>query len=151
MESYYPPLNPMPNVPVGEHYAAFGVARKYSHHCGVDLHCPEGSRVFAIESGTVVEGDTGVVVYGELFQGSTNLQLGAPVSRGEYVGGVKRVLRHDKGKPLSMLHFMLLKHGFKDGDIPSWTLGESKPDGLLDPTALLVQCSINYVLSTTWR
>lgn len=173
MVPYYTPLRPMPNIPVGEHYGAFGVARKYAHHCGVDLHCVEGSTIYSVEDGVItdlsqftgaevqspwwlptwqvsIQGDTGVIVYGEIAQ-NTTLQLGMAVQRGRALGQVKRVLRHDKGKPLSMLHFMLLKHGFKDGDIPSWELGKPRPEGLLDPTNILLQCSINDVLSTTWR
>lgn len=177
---YYPPLNPMPNVPVGKHYGSFGVARKFAHHCGVDLYAQLGSSVFAVESGTVVdicqftgeavkspwwedtwqisiEGATGVLVYGEInmqllpFMGNSIIRVGDSVTHGQLLGNVKRVLKKDKGKPTSMLHFMLLQHGFKDNDIPTWELGKPKPEGLLDPTAILIQCVTNYVLSATWR
>ena len=168
MTIYYPPIEGFFNVPIKNHYGSFGVKRKYSHHCGVDLYAPVGTPVYAIESGTVVEiewftgpetqtdwwlptrcvsieGDTGVIVYGEISE-IDNVLVGFKVSQGCRLGSVQRVLRHDKGKPTSMLHIQLLEHGMIDNDIPSWTHGMDKPKGLLDPTQMLIQCQLGILL-----
>lgn len=81
-------------LPLGQHPGAFGVRRANHIHEGVDLYCPEGTPVSAVEDGLVVavidftgenaeppspwwhntkavlvEGETGVVVYGEILLG----------------------------------------------------------------------------------
>lgn len=164
---YYPPLKKHFNVPVGNHYGSFGVKRKYCYHCGVDLYTEENTPVFAIEDGIVVEekwftgslagsdwwlptrcisieGDSGVIVYGEI-QELSHIQIGNSINMGEHLGNVKRVLKHDKGKPMSMLHIQLLKHGITDDDIPSWKYDVEKPKGLLDPTQMLIQCKLSVI------
>jgi len=170
---YYPPLKVMTDVPVGNHYGSFGVKRKYSYHCGVDLYCNKGDFVFAIESGIVtetnwftgpkinlpwwndtrcvcVESDTGVIVYGEM-QEFCKIVVGTKVKRGESLGTVETVLKKDKGKPMTMLHVMLLTRGTKETDIPSWAHDTERPKGLLDPTLLLTQCRINYAFNAAFR
>lgn len=165
---YENPLNPMPCVPVGEHYGAFGVKRKYDRHSGVDLYCQDGDSVFAIESGKVVEinfftgiltntpwwndtqcicieGDSGVIVYGEVTP-SKYLDVGIHVYQNEHIAEVKQVLKKDKGKPISMLHMMLLKHGYREVDTKEWKLYEEKPEWLLDPTPILIQAKMTYLM-----
>lgn len=164
---YYPPIKKHFDVPVGNHYGSFGVKRKYSYHCGVDLYTKENTPVFAIEFGTVVEvkwftgpeaesdwwlptrcvsvqGDSGVIVYGEI-QEVSHINVGSNICMGEHLGNVQRVLKHDKGKPMSMLHIQLLEHGMTDDDIPSWKHNMEKPKGLLDPTNILINSKLNVI------
>jgi len=164
---YYPPIKKHFNVPVGNHYGSFGVKRKYSHHCGVDLYTKENTPIFAIEFGVVIEvkwftgpeagtdwwlstrcvsieGDSGVIVYGEIKELS-HIEVGLQINQGEHIGNVQRVLKHDKGKPMSMLHVQLLEHGVIDDDIPSWKHDMEKPKGLLDPTQILIQCQLTML------
>src|SRR6185369_11326283 len=86
-------------VPLPPHPGAFAAVRAHHVHEGVDLYCPEGTCVTAVEAGEVVaivaftgpragspfwldtdavlvEGPTGVVVYGEL---APSVVLGASV------------------------------------------------------------------------
>lgn len=165
---YFPPLLKHFDIPVGNHYGSFGVKRKYEHHSGIDLYTPENTPVYAIESGKVIEvnwftgpevgsdwwfstkqisieGDSGVIIYGEI-NTLLHIETGYQVNQSEHIGNVVRVLRHDKGRPLSMLHIELLKHGYKNDDIPIWELDKEKPDGLLDPTNMLIQCQTNQVV-----
>jgi len=169
---YYPPLTVMPDIPVGNHFGSFGVRRKYSYHSGVDLYTEEGNDVYAIEPGIVteinhftgskagypwwedtdcicIEGYSGVLVYGEIRV--SDISLGKNIKKGECLGKVKRVLRHDKGKPTSMLHIMLLEHSIREDSIKSWKHNKLKPKGLLDPTPILIQCRINYSIMLTSR
>ena len=136
---------------------SFGSCRKHDIHTGVDLYCPEGESVWAVEPGKIlkveqftgaraespwwedtwavfVEGESGIVVYGELSypvpQGA-----GSFVSGGALVGWVQRVLKEDKGRPTSMLHLELYSKG---GECPVWWHhDENQPKNLLDPTKLL--------------
>jgi len=145
-------------VPVGSHPGAFGVVRKHHVHEGVDLYAPVGTPVYAVESGAVVrvlpmtgpaagspwwfdtkavmvEGRSGVVVYGEI---SPAVQEGRVIFAGDVVGHVIRVLRHDKGRPTSMLHLELHRMGSRS--CLDWNLPPAKPpEQLLDPTPHLLQ------------
>lgn len=164
---YYPPLKPMPDIPLRDHYGSFGVCRKFDRHCGVDLYTPDKSPVFAIERGKVVEvswftgpkanfpiwedtravcveGDSGVIVYGEIME-CDRIKVGYKIDQGEVVGNVKTVLKKYKGKPTSMLHVMLLKHGCVESMVPVWDLNVSQYEGLLDPTPILLLCRTNYL------
>jgi murein DD-endopeptidase MepM/ murein hydrolase activator NlpD len=126
----------------------------------VDLHCAEGTPVYAIEPGVVVavedftgpkagfpwwldtqavlvEGASGVLLYGEL---RAAVEVGAVVEAGARVGEVARVLRHDKGRPTSMLHFERYVTGTRASVV--WALGEVQPACLLDPTELLERLGV---------
>ena len=150
-----------PALPAAGDPGAFGAVRRHDVHTGVDLHCPEGSLVVAIEPGVVaavlaftgsgagspwwndtdavlVEGSSGVVVYGEV-RAAADVRVGTRVSAGDPLGRVVRVLRHDKGRPMSMLHVELYAAGVRDP--VWWRLGEPMPAGLCDPTPLLAQSS----------
>lgn len=160
-EFYHPPLLPMPDVPIPNHHGGYMVKRKFDVHTGVDLYAQEGSMVYAVEDGEVVnvrpftgeiagtpfwentyaidiEGFTGTICYGEVMK--PDLKIGDVVKRGEVIGNVKRVLREYKGKPRSMLHFAIHRHGwkylYKDQQDPEM---ESFYDLLIDPTMLLIQ------------
>lgn len=153
------PLNPMPEVPVGAVGGAFGFVRKHDIHTGVDLYCENESPVYAIECGEVVgiieftgpkaespwwnetrailiEGASGVFVYGELIE-REGLKVGDNIECGDIIGKVVTVLKHDKGKPMTMLHLELYEH--KTRDVVWWNLDKPKPVSLLDPTKILLE------------
>jgi len=144
-------------IPIKQHVGAFGVKRKHHIHNGVDLYCCPSDMVYAVEDGTVVdlrqwtgesvgspwwndtwallvEGESGVVAYGEIFKGYQ--KKGDKVKRGDLLGGVKTVLRRYKGRPMTMLHLQMYKHGkFCAG---GWNTNDPKPDALIDPTPFLL-------------
>jgi len=153
-------------IPVGNHIGAFGVERRHDVHKGMDLYCPEGTEVFAVEDGVIcderpftggvnkqpwwedtwavsVAGESGIVVYGEIGPDlPTNVRLasdilGMEVRRGDFIGRVKRVLKKDKGRPRSMLHLVLHQHGVLSNG--TWEIGKDQPPGLLNPTQLLLE------------
>lgn len=149
----WPLLDTPSAIPEGP--GAFGAVRRHDVHTGVDLYCPEGTVVVAIERGFVVaivpftgpaadspwweptvavlvEGPSGVVLYGEI---APIVTAGTPVSAGDPLGHVVRVLRHDKGHPTAMLHLERYVAGVREP--VWWRLGEDQPGVLLDPTPLL--------------
>lgn len=144
----------MPDAP-----GRFGAVRKHDVHTGVDLYVDPGTPVHAVEDGVVVavehftgpaagspwwndtqallvEGESGVVVYGEIEVRSA-LRVGSRVCRGAELGEVVTVLREDKGRPRTMLHFELMRHGSRE--TVWWRLGEPMPSCLMDPTDALEQ------------
>lgn len=133
----------------------FGAVRQYDIHTGVDLYAEPGTKVYAMEPGSVVtveaftgmmadspwwldtkavmvKGESGIILYGEI---DPMVSVGDHVFEGDLIGTVLRVLKKDKGKPVSMLHLEL----YTPDTTTSvwWKLGESKSDNLLDPTTLL--------------
>ena len=155
------PIDPMPPIPYGEnHPGAFGVNRHEHVHTGVDLYAPYGCPVRAMEAGKIIaiewftgpsikmpwwnytravyiEGESGVFSYGEI-QEYPNLKVGDLVEQGQYIGYVVTVLRHYKGRPMSMLHLELYDHGYTD-TWGEWKIGEPKPEHLKDPTSYLLR------------
>ncbi|MFO0629583.1 MAG: peptidoglycan DD-metalloendopeptidase family protein [Polyangiales bacterium] len=153
---------PLPGVsvavlPAAGAPGAFGAVRRHDVHTGVDLHCGEGQAVHAVEDGVVVgvedftgpaagsswwlptkavlvEGASGVVLYGEVVPEAAMVP-GALVAQGDRVGRVTRVLRHDKGAPTTMLHLELYAAGARSS--VWWRHGEPQPAALRDPTAHL--------------
>jgi hypothetical protein len=157
-------------IPVNPHVGSFGVERRHDIHKGVDLYCPEGTPVYAVEDGVLcdlrpftgerigqpwweetwaasVVGESGVVVYGEInhpvFESMEDVlddgkiyMAPREVKRGDLIGHVKRVLKKDKGRPRSMLHLAMHKHGVLTNG--TWNIGDPQPPGLLDPTELLL-------------
>jgi murein DD-endopeptidase MepM/ murein hydrolase activator NlpD len=144
------------HLPLSPHLGAFGVKRTHHTHEGVDLYCPSGTSVFAVESGTVVlvmpftgscadppspwwrdteavlvEGTSGVVVYGEV---RSSVTVGDRIIRGDMIGSVVQVLTKDKGYPLSMLHLELHAHGTRS----AYDWNDERPPSLLDPTPFLM-------------
>jgi len=134
----------------------FGVRRRFDTHTGVDLYAEPGTEVVAVEAGRVVlvenftgpkadspwwhdtqavlvEGESGVVCYGEM---TPVVEFEADVARGEFLGHVKRVLRNDKGRPTSMLHVELYVTGTRE--TAHWGLDAPQPEELLDPTPQLL-------------
>lgn len=163
-----PPLYSCSGVPVDGHPGSFGVKRKHSHHTGLDLYTEDHAKVYAVESGRVVnverftgpqdnspwwndtdailvEGPTGVICYGEV-EPMEHVRRDAIIRRGQPFAFVKRVLKEGKerldipGHSTSMLHLELYPHGTKECS-KSWKLDQGKPDDLLDPTPYLFEAT----------
>lgn len=138
-------------------HGRFGAPRRYDVHTGVDLYAPEGHPVTAIEAGEVVsiidftgpdagcgwwlptkavmvEGASGVFLYGEIMP---FVFVGDTLGEGALVGHVKRVLRHDKGLPTSMLHLELYRPGTR-ACCETLPPGQPYPSNVLDPTPILL-------------
>jgi len=150
-----------PGVPVRGHPGAFSSVRKHHIHEGVDIYCDHGIQVRAVEAGLIthaqwftgpeagspwwlptyavfVEGASGLVVYGEVNPRlAFGAHPGAQVKRGQALGRVERVLRKNKGLPMSMLHIELRAPGHTERF--DWQLDSPKPDWLLDPTPYLLE------------
>ncbi len=147
-------------VPLPPHPGAYGVTRKNHVHEGIDFYCPEGTRVMAVEAGIVVaildftgpkaespwwhdtqavliEGDSGVVLYGEM---APVVTVGQNVAAGDVLGHVVQVLREDKGRPMSMLHLELHTAGTRD--CYEWVVGAASPPSLRDPTPFLLPLTL---------
>jgi murein DD-endopeptidase MepM/ murein hydrolase activator NlpD len=145
------------HLPLPPHPGAFAAKRTHHTHEGVDLYCPQGTPVFAVEPGEIVaiipftgsraeppspwwrdtdavlvEGASGVVVYGEIVS-AIGRRVGDHVQRGEPVGCVLQVLTKDKGYPMSMLHLELHVRGTRYAY--DWL--DERPPSLLDPTPFL--------------
>ena len=107
------PLPVRPEIPTGDHPGSFGAVRKHDVHTGVDLYCDPGTEVYAVEDGVVVEiedftgpkaespwwhetqailveGESGVVLYGEV---EALVEVGDKITTGQVVGKVKTVLK----------------------------------------------------------
>jgi len=149
-------------IPVGNHVGAFGVKRRYDIHKGVDLYCPQGTLIHSVEDGKVVdlrwftgekagspwwrntqgisiEGETGVVVYGEMMIPS--FKKGDVVKKDDVLGTVEQVMVKDNDRPLAMLHFALHRHAVLSNG--RWDIGKPQPSGLIDPT--------NRLISSVWK
>lgn len=140
------------------HQNHFGAKRKFDHHTGVDIFAPEGTSVFSVSDGKVVdvgvftgphavppmpwwnetfyvmvETESGIVYnYGEI---SPVVSNGDDIKVGDLLGTVMTVLKKDKGLPMSMLHFeMYVKY---PGICAVWNHDQPMPDLLLDPTDFL--------------
>ena len=143
-------------IPLSPHPGSFGFARRFHTHEGIDLYCGDGETVRAVEHGVVVavlpftgpkagsdwwldtdailvEGASGVVVYGEI---RSFVSVGDELRAGEPLGNVTQVLKTDKGRPMTMLHLELHEMGTRD--VYEWSPGGEKPPSLLDPTPHLL-------------
>lgn len=140
----------------------FGVKRKYDYHTGIDLYCELMTEVKAVEDGIVIniedftgpnanspwwnstqailiEGASGVVVYGELEPLVDKLEY---VKGNQIIGLITTpVLKRFKNRPTVMLHLELMKHGSTNTII--WL--NEKPDTLLDPTSYLTEAAKNEI------
>jgi hypothetical protein len=136
----------------------FGAVRKHDIHTGIDIFCLPHSAVTAYEDGVIVnvcqftgasvgspwwrdtfavlvEGESGVILYGEIMP-HPKLQAWTEdkrieVKQGDILGSVLQVLKRDKGKPMNMLHLELYEHGYR-GTGAVWTELENKPEKLLN-------------------
>jgi len=185
----WPLRNRTPLLP--DYPGQFGSTRSLDVHTGVDLYCELGTEVVAVEGGIVVdtphftgqyvlteagepsswwndtqavlvEGASGVVVYGELGPTTIRVKAGDRVEAGALLGVVDvAVLRSFKGRPMVMLHFELMTPGAREtvwwcrsdthtdtdahagggGGIESeqmMTKSPTRPPTLLDPSDLLL-------------
>ena len=157
------PLHSCNGIPINHHPGAFGFRRAKNHHTGVDLYTEDGADVLAVEDGVVVkvdvftgpkaghdwweetyaimvEGNSGVVNYGEV--NKPTLNVGDEVQAGDVITTVKRVLFKDKfrkdipGHSTSMLHLELYKTGTRE--FAHWH-DLTKNPYLLDPTVYLLE------------
>jgi murein DD-endopeptidase MepM/ murein hydrolase activator NlpD len=132
-------------------------------HTGIDIRCPPGSKVLAVENCKVieigqftgapesprwrktwhitVENDSGnVIVYGEIQK--PKLRVDQEVKAGQILGHIA-VVEWAKNEPnkmkRSVLHFELYKPGTKK-TVDWWYKNKSKPANLLNPTSYLKTC-----------
>lgn len=158
MKWLWPLQNQTPLFP--DEPGTFGIARKFEHHTGIDLYADRGTKVVAVEAGVVVlvevftgpmapdpspwwnhtqavlvEGPSGVVVYGEV---TALVEMGQVVKAGDVLGILEEpVLRRFKGRPMMMLHLELATKGSRN-TFWGWTAPpKPQPKGLLDPTPKL--------------
>jgi murein DD-endopeptidase MepM/ murein hydrolase activator NlpD len=145
------------------HVGSFGVKRRFDKHRGIDLYAPVGTEVYAVEDGIVkdirpwtgkdancdwwldtdavaVEGKSGLAVYGEI-EIDKKIKLNKKIKAGQLIGTVKRVLKNDKGRPTSMLHFELRDYGFYKNIAKNWD--SDIPEGIKDPTPFLKRSIFN--------
>lgn len=156
----FPLIDVEQNVPQGEHPGAFAAHRKYHIHEGVDIYAPKIALVYAIQTGIVtaihqftgiavgspwwhdtyaiaVTDDTGTWVYGEI-QAPRVYHVGDIVQEGHYIAQLKQVLKVDKGRPMTMLHFERWKLNYGPHTF-LWQLGHPQPEFILDPAPLLLE------------
>ncbi|HTY62764.1 MAG TPA: M23 family metallopeptidase [Acidobacteriota bacterium] len=164
------PLNPMPAIPIYDsmqehpHPGSFRFPRHFDVHCGIDLYAPMGAPVHAMEAGRViqvdwftgpsvdtpwwrdtravyVEGESGVIIYGEVQE---DVKEGDEVAAGQVIAYVMPVLNHWKGRPMSMLHLELYDKRWTE-TLGESEIGESEPDYLKDPTNLFLGLELEFV------
>lgn len=136
-------------APVGQKVVAIedGVVVAKGPFTGPDVKCddyPEGSPWWLPTEYVAIKGESGTFLYGEI-KLTTGLprpsvqKIHSKIRRGECLGSVARVLRHDKGTPTSMLHIELLAEW--DSRCPLvWDRdAEDPPEILMDPTALVTR------------
>lgn len=157
VDKWWFPLRDCNCIPINPHPGAFGYTRKNSRHTGVDLYTQEHSPVYAVEPGKIVsvehftgewdnspwwkntdcilvEGETGVICYGEI---TTKRTVGEYVKKGEHIANVSRVIKEGREHPEitgwspCMLHLELYKHG-------TTCASSGFTDSLLDPTEYLI-------------
>lgn len=166
MKSWFP-INPQKfrGIPINSHAGAFGNARKYNFHEGIDLYGKEGDWVYAIHDGVVIsnerftgpsvghpwwletdavtiKSDTEYFVYGEL---KSDLKVGDIVKSGAKIGELVPVLPPEKIRPDIPQHSNVMLHLEKWNDKydpvigwRAWTNRDDRPEWLEDPTIDLI-------------
>lgn len=85
------------------------------------------------------------VLYGEI-NVRDDIEVGSKIPAGDVIGNVVRVLKNDKGFPMSMLHVEVYDECPASPAV--WNHNEPKPDHLHDPLLFLNVCHYNqYGLS----
>lgn len=152
------PLNCKIKLPKSTEPGSFGFVRRHDIHTGVDLYCKDGEPVYAMEDGIIsnygpftgigagsdwwedtdficIKGKSGKILYGEIAL-NKNMLSKSFVKEGDVLGYVKRVLKVDKGRPMTMLHIELYNEQYSGtGEI--WYLATPKPKYLEDVSVLL--------------
>ena len=152
-------------IPTYKEPGSFGFKRKYEIHNGVDIYCKDGSDVFAVEDGIVVDikpftgkqngtdwwndtwaicvkGKSGVVCYGEMEE-QFNFKIGDTIKTNDCIGKIKAVLpEHKIRKDIrhhnnAMLHIQLFKDYENDEQLADWYPNQERNKFLLDPTPYL--------------
>ena len=157
-------------IPINSHPGAFGCARKYNFHEGIDLYGNEGDWISAIRDGEVisnarftgaseghpwwletdallVKDEDGYYVYGEL---RSPLKPGDKVTSGQKIGEMIPVLTPDKFRPdipghsVTMLHLERWNNGYDPAiGWVAWTTRDTRPSYLEDPTPELINILTN--------
>lgn len=171
MKRWFPiNLEKVRGLPINSHPGAFGCARKYNFHEGIDLYGTPGDWVYAIRDGEVIsnmgftgpaEGhpwwlptnallikdEEGYYVYGEL---NSPLKKGDLVRSGDKIAELTPVLTPDKfrvdipGHSVTMLHLERWDNSYDPSTgWSSWATRESRPKYLKDPTQELVDILVN--------
>tara|TARA_R110002167_G_scaffold45083_1_gene135548 strand:- start:24523 stop:25065 length:543 start_codon:yes stop_codon:yes gene_type:complete len=152
-------------LPINNHPGAFGNARKYNFHEGIDLYGKEGDWVLAMNAGVVVsnqaftgpnvghdwwlptdavtvKSDTEYFVYGEL---KSDLKVGDTVKEGQLIGKLVPVLPPEKIRSYIPEHSNVMLHlekwNFKYDPVVGWkpwTTRDDRPEWLEDPTNDLI-------------
>lgn len=155
----------IPGIPINSHPGAFGCARKYNFHEGIDLYGSPGDSVYACRDGIVVakgaftgpstgtdwwldtdaviiQDEDGYYVYGEV---RSDLNVGVQVRAGDEIAKLTPVLPAHKYRPdipghsTTMLH---LERYSAEYDVSlgwsSWNKLADRPKYLLDPTPALI-------------
>lgn len=166
MSSWFPiNFELLRGIPINAHPGAFGCARKYNFHEGIDLYGKEGDWVHAINDGVVVlnrqftgpevghdwwlptdalliKSETEYFCYGEL---KSHLKVGDTVKSGERIGDLVPVLTEDKirsdipGHSNVMLHLEKYSLDYNpDNGWSCWQTWDTRPSYLLDPTVELI-------------
>lgn len=156
-------------IPINAHPGAFGNARKFNFHEGIDLYGKEGMTVYAINPGVVVsneaftgpsvghdwwlptdavtvKSDTEYFVYGEL---KSDLKVGDIVKSGSRIGELVPVLPPEKIRKDIPRHSNVMLHlekwNFKynpEVGWKPWTTRTDRPEWLEDPTQDLINILI---------
>jgi len=106
----------------------------------------------------IVSGQSGVILYGEVtpsvqkktilkpppalaaHEGFLPFWKHTPITKGQHIGNVARVLRNDKGLPMSMLHVEVYDSPSQTRTVTCcelWTDINVRPEGLRDPWPIL--------------
>lgn len=154
------------DVPVYPHPGAFKAKRTHEIHTGVDLYVEDGTAVFPIEEGKIVNivaftgehaelpwwentwavlvsGRTGTIVYGEI-KPNPDLKIGDKVTFRTMLGEVIPVIKNVKESTISrsMLHVELMNHDRTREAPMVGRTGHREdpfPHWVQDPTNLLIQ------------
>ena len=99
---------------------------------GAHVPPPDSSPWWNDTWAVLVEGPSGVIVYGEILPA---VHPGDAVAAGQPLGIVIPVLRRDKGRPTTMLHLEWMRPGARQ--TVWWRLGQPQPEELRDPAGLM--------------
>lgn len=166
-KNVYPTDLNITEIPVADHPGSFGFKRTHHWHEGVDLYAPVGAVVQACQDGiflgfeqftgeaagspwwhdtwaAVVDHMSFTAVYGEIAPMAYNIPIGYELKAGDILGAVMTVLKKDKGRPMSMLHFEMYDREITQ--CAEWKPEAEKPVGLLNPTEYLMSIAMKQKL-----